>query len=115
MLQLGSNEPSSSEESNFFTAGGSAVRHLVLSPLADRCYTVHELKSANQVLSLKGFLRSLATVSPLCSTLIPSPLAGAMVADCVYGESLWNRFRVCQPHSIQGASTAVYPLISIPL
>lgn len=63
------NEVRLSEERYFVVFVGSAARHLLLSPLLDRCYAVYQLQSAIQSHFLHGFQQSLATVLLLCSTL----------------------------------------------
>lgn len=46
MLQLGYNEPSQAEESNFATVTASATGHLPLSLLVESCYAVYQLQNA---------------------------------------------------------------------
>lgn len=45
MLQLGYNESSKFEESNFATVSASATGHLPLSLLVDSCYAVYQLQN----------------------------------------------------------------------
>lgn len=59
-----------SEESDFATVAGSTAKHL-LSSMADKWYAASQLQST----SLKGFLQSLSTASPFCSTLYSIPLS----------------------------------------
>ena len=75
VLQLDYNTPSSSKASDFTPDAGSAARHL-LSPLGDSCCTVYWLPGTIGFPSLQGFQQSLATVSPLRSSLCSIPLSG---------------------------------------
>lgn len=101
------NEASSSKR-DFTTVAGSAVGHIPLSSW----YVVYQLQSTDFPF-LQGFLQTLAAMSPHCSTLHFIPL-GRCVFVCVCVEHHHGPgFKPCQQHSIQGAATVIYLIISV--
>lgn len=90
------NEPSSSEESDFAPVAGSAARLLAQDISSSLPWWTGALGFLSCRVPSSSLPARISRAWLQCShstpASIPPPSAGAVVADCVHGESLWNRF-----------------------